>query len=505
MKLFSSILTVFALNFYGLAQNQLMINEVSQGPSGVKEYVEFVVAGGLSCEEDENTVDLRGVIFDDNNGYFASGSGTGIASGAVRFANNSFFQAVPTGTIILVYNDGDPNPLVPPIDLSLTDGNCRLIIPISSNLLEWQTETPTTSSSTYTASSWTTGGSSWSPLGMANSDDSFQIRNNSLDISPIHSVSWGNNTSNSIIYFSSAGGNVFSFTNDFSNDFNTQINWTEGSVGIDETPGYANNTANENWLLSMNASCRGGSMNLNGIVSYTSCPNACDASATAIIQGGTLPLSYSWSNGSNTTSIQDICIGNYTFVVTDFYNCQDSLSIEVFPGFGSPNATLNDYNSLITSNSEPIQLNYSSSGGMFYSSCGSCISNNGIFSPSLAGLGVHTVCYVVGSGECMDTACIELEVEPSDFNIYIPNVLTPNNDNVNDTWFVDHSGIEILSCQILNRWGNRVAENLNGELIWDGKTKDGVKAEEGVYFYSLEIKNGFGEIKKLAGFLELIY
>lgn len=505
MKLYYSILTFVFIDFISFAQTQLMINEVSQGPSGVKEYLEFVVAGNLSCEENENTFDLRGVIIDDNNGYFATGSGTGIASGAVRFANITLFQAVPTGTIILVYNDADPNPLVPPIDLSLTDGNCRLIIPISSNLLEWQTETPTTSSTTYSASSWTTGGSSWSPLGMANTDDSFQIRSNEFDMNPNHSVSWGNNTTNSIIYFSSAGGKVFSFTNDFSNDFNTQINWTEGTVGINETPGYANNPANENWILSMNAACRGGSLNINGIVSYTSCPNACDASASAIVQGGTAPFSYSWSNGASSTSIQDICVGDYTFTVTDFYNCQDSLSIEVFTGFGSPNATLTDYDSLLTTNSEPIQLSYSSSGGVFYSNCGSCISNNGIFTPSIAGIGIHTVCYVVGSGVCKDTACIELKVEPSEYNIYIPNILTPNNDNVNDTWFVDYSGIEILSCQILNRWGNLVIEKKNGGLIWDGKTKFGEYAEEGVYFYSLEFKNENGEVQTLVGFIELIY
>jgi gliding motility-associated-like protein len=503
MKFIHSLFLFFGFSFSCLAQNQLMINEVSQGPSGVKEYVEFVVAGNLSCEEDENTLDLRGVIFDDNNGYFASGGGTGIASGAVRFTSIPLFQAVPTGTIIVVYNDSDPNPLIPPIDLSLTDGNCRLIIPISSNLLEWQTETPTTSSTSYTASSWTTGGSSWSPLGMANSDDSFQIRSNTLDATPDHSVSWGNNTTNSIIYFTSAGGKVFSFTNDFSNDFNTQVNWTEGTAGTNETPGYANNSANENWILSMNTACRGGELNLNGIVSYTSCPNACDASASAIIQGGTLPLSYSWSTGSSSTSIQDLCIGNYTFVVTDFFNCKDSLSIEVFTGFGSPNATLLDYDSIITLSTNPIQLTYSSSGGIFYSSCGSCISSTGIFSPSIAGSGIHTICYVVGSGECKDTSCIELEVELNEFNLIIPNVLTSNNDGVNDLWFVDYSGIEILNCQILNRWGNLVIEEENGELIWDGKDKNGDEVVEGVYFYKLVFRKN-NEIQTMNGFIELI-
>ncbi|MFN5985130.1 MAG: gliding motility-associated C-terminal domain-containing protein, partial [Fluviicola sp.] len=266
----------------------------------------------------------------------------------------------------------------------------------------------------------------------------------------------------------------------------------------------ANNPANENWILSMNTACRGGELNLNGIVSYTSCPNACDASASAIIQGGTSPLSYSWSTGSSSTSIQDLCVGNYTFVVTDFFNCKDSLDIEVFSGFGSPNATLLDYDSTITLSTNPIQLTFSSSGGTFYSSCGSCITSTGIFSPSIAGIGIHTVCYVVGSDECTDTACIELEVESIDFNINIPNVLTPNSDGVNDVWFVDYSGIEILNCQVLNRWVNLVIEEKNGELIWDGKDKNGDEVVEGVYFYKMKIKKlNENQIEILTGFIEI--
>ena len=46
---------------------QLILNEISQGASGSKEYVEFVVVGNATCSTPVPCIDLRGVVFDDNN------------------------------------------------------------------------------------------------------------------------------------------------------------------------------------------------------------------------------------------------------------------------------------------------------------------------------------------------------------------------------------------------------------------------------------------------------
>jgi hypothetical protein len=79
------VLCVLLICFRGLFAQQLIINEISQG-TGSSEYVEFVVIGTPTCVTPVPSLDLRKVIIDDNNGYFAPGSGTGIAGGAVRFA-----------------------------------------------------------------------------------------------------------------------------------------------------------------------------------------------------------------------------------------------------------------------------------------------------------------------------------------------------------------------------------------------------------------------------------
>lgn len=334
---------LFAI-FCGITSHaqQLMINEISQG-TAAKEYVEFVVVGTPSCLSPAPTSDLRGIVIDDNNGDFQPGSGAGIAIGAVRFANIPFWSAIPQGTLILIYNESDINPAIPPIDQSMTDGNCRLILPINSNLLEGQAISPTTSSTTYPASaSWIAGGGAWAQVAMANSNDSFQIRQTSTSLSATHVVSWGTNTLNNQIYFPSASGAVFSMMNTSDNNPTNQANWSNGAVGANETPGAANNTANDAWIGSMNPQCGvSNSLQLSISSTPTGCGLSCTGTADVSISGGTSPYSVLWSNGNTFTAISSLCGGTYTVTVTDAGGCSASEQVDVAIMPNTLNVTLN--------------------------------------------------------------------------------------------------------------------------------------------------------------------
>jgi hypothetical protein len=49
-----------------------------------------------------------------------------------------------------------------------------------------------------------------------------------------------------------------------------------------------------------------------------------------------------------------------------------------------------------------------------------------------------------------------------------------------------------------------VIEEKNGELIWDGKDKNGDEVVEGVYFYKMKIKKlNENQIEILTGFIEI--
>ena len=327
-------LLVLLLLSFGSNAQQLFVNEISQGTSGAKEYVEFVVVGNATCQTPVPTIDLRGVVIDDNNGLFATGSGTGIASGAVRFANNVFWSAIPQGTIIVVYNNSDINPLLPPNDASMTDNNCRLVLPANSSLLEGQSISPTTSVTTYPATaSWVAGSGSWSQLGMANGGDSFQIRSSNTATTASHAVSWGNNTLNNQIYFSTIGGGVFSMMNTTSNLPTLQGNWTVGSV---ETPGAANNTANAAWISSMNPQCgtTPTSIQLTLTPTLVSCLGGATGAISSSITGGTAPYTYLWNNNATSSGLMNIAAGTYTLTVTDATGCTASAQATISSNSG---------------------------------------------------------------------------------------------------------------------------------------------------------------------------
>jgi gliding motility-associated-like protein len=330
---------------FGSFGQQLIINEVSQG-TGASEYVEFVVIGSATCTSPVPSLDLRRVIIDDNNGYFATGTGTGIATGALRFADIAFWQNGPQGTYIVIYNELSPNAALPPNDLSLTDGNCRLIIPASSTLLESTTVSPTTTNSAYPPNaSWAPGGS-WNQVALSNGGDSFQVPTIPSTGIPFHSVSWGGNSTNTIIYFSgTAVGKVFSFTNNTSNNWNTQANWTSGNVGVNETPGAPNNAANDAWIATMNPAC---SVNPGLTLTLTptneTCINACNGSITSTVTNGQAPYTYLWSNGATTANLTNVCPGQYTLEVTTATGCSVIQSSTITAGQAIPTLTLTPIN-----------------------------------------------------------------------------------------------------------------------------------------------------------------
>jgi len=321
-----------------LSAQSLRINEVSQGPSGSKEYVELVVTGPVltSCSDQPQCLDLRGWILDDNNGYFSNGvlSGTGLAAGAVRFANDPLWQCINPGTIILIYNDNDPNSSVPPQDISNTDGNCKLVIPISSTKFERHETAPNNTSMAYATNGWVAGGN-WTVISMANGDDSFQVYAPSNTTVPVHGVSWGNNNSNNFIYFSgAAGGLVYSCLNGTSGDFSLQSNWTSAPVASGQTPGVANSTQNAALLGGMNLNC-GTPLVVTVTPVNESCAGNCDGSATLTVSGGQAPYQTPiWSNGTVAAQVSGLCPNNYSVEVTDANGCSSTQNFTISSNAG---------------------------------------------------------------------------------------------------------------------------------------------------------------------------
>jgi len=93
---------------------------------------------------------------------------------------------------------------------------------------------------------------------------------------------------------------------------------------------------------------------------------------------------------------------------------------------------------------------------------------------------------------CSASATFRLLVRPPKINIFIPNVFSPNGDNVNDgfTLFTD-AQISIDKLLIFDRWGNMMFETRNispndPSIGWDGRFK-GQFVNPGVYVYAFHL------------------
>lgn len=224
-----------------------LVNEMSNGPSGEQEYIELLVCG-TPC----TTVDLRGWIVDDNNGTAFNGFGTemvgsGVSTGHLRFRNIAQWAAVPTGSLIVIYNDGDPNPALPavdPTDTAPTDS--VYVLPASHASLESCSTLPNaTVSGAYAPCAYA--GGSWTRVGLRNDGDAAQTRR--PDGTYFHGISYGPNTQNmnnggvENLRISTLGhaGRMIYFRD---TDPRVAANFTSAAIGAGQTPGAPNDAAN---------------------------------------------------------------------------------------------------------------------------------------------------------------------------------------------------------------------------------------------------------------------
>jgi len=75
-----------------------------------------------------------------------------------------------------------------------------------------------------------------------------------------------------------------------------------------------------------------------------------------------------------------------------------------------------------------------------------------------------------------------------DYNVFIPNVFTPNGDEFNNVFEISITGGMLERGFVANRWGNVVHEFSPDNLIWDGNAKAGMPVQDGVYTYVVNIR-----------------
>lgn len=95
-----------------------------------------------------------------------------------------------------------------------------------------------------------------------------------------------------------------------------------------------------------------------------------------------------------------------------------------------------------------------------------------------------------GCGTATDTVKVKVFEK-----LFIPNAFTPNNDGINDTWFIETlEAYPQAEVKVFNRYGQMVFDNHGINKPWNGMFK-GTLLSPGAYVYLIDLKNNSQPVK----------
>lgn len=221
------------------------------------------------------------------------------------------------------------------------------------------------------------------------------------------------------------------------------------------------------------------------VAAEASCANRANGSLTLSLSGGTSPYILKWENGTSDNPRLGLLPGNYPFTVTDASGCifKDTAFVP-----GPPPLSVSEI--IVPPDCENLNnatLQIEPAGG---TPPYNIRWEDGSLSLFRLMLSPAVYSYVItDSRQCQlaDTA----EIKPPDCGLFIPNVITPNGDGVNDRFII--LGIEKFPNNeliIFNRWGRELLQFRGYKNEWDGRDSNGTLVAEGVYYFILRLSNG---------------
>ena len=177
---------------------------------------------------------------------------------------------------------------------------------------------------------------------------------------------------------------------------------------------------------------------------------------------------------------------------------------EVAGLFGFPDQLLTPDTLIFLGNSVPIELS-ASCGERFQWIPADDVSDvtvaEPVITPSEAGDFVYTLAIRDNVSGCVATDSIRIRViDPATLSceeVYLPRAFTPNGDGLNDTYGISnpYAMRELISFEILDRWGALVFSSADPFTRWDGSFQ-GQAVNPGVFFYRVRYR--CNELEKLS-------
>ena len=216
-------------------------------------------------------------------------------------------------------------------------------------------------------------------------------------------------------------------------------------------------------------------------------------------------LDYNWNFGDVQTSTLENPTHNYqsednytvTLIATASTGCADTIQYEVLAS-NLPSAAFEYetecfqnvfFNSISNGFGTDLSYNWNLDDG--------ATTADSVFIHEYTNPGQYDVMLIVTNPlGCADTITSQVQVDLSTplTEIEIPNILTPNGDNINDELTLDAAFDECNDYEMLifNRWGVQVFKQVKGSASFRGLDKAGAKLTTGVYFFTIRA----GELEK---------
>jgi gliding motility-associated-like protein len=135
---------------------------------------------------------------------------------------------------------------------------------------------------------------------------------------------------------------------------------------------------------------------------------------------------------------------------------------------------------------------------------GSTLPTINITQPGSYAVTVSALCF-----DADDAIIVEQDDDCFPVALFVPNVFSPNEDNINDVFSL-HTNPEVqitaLQGTIFDRWGNQIYYSEALDFTWDGRFHEEIM-QPGVYVYVIAIDysvNGLARHEVLSGDVTLI-
>jgi gliding motility-associated-like protein len=199
--------------------------------------------------------------------------------------------------------------------------------------------------------------------------------------------------------------------------------------------------------------------------------------------------SFAWSN-SDTTSTTQVLTGTYTVTVTNQFGCTGtsapfSVVVDEYPladfSTDPPSPQLPNTTVDFTDESDPNGGTITGWSWDFGVANGTASTQNPSWTYPLSGEYSVTLIVTTANG-CVDTVTVQYIIRPAE--ISIPNVFSPNNDGMNDSFNIENIEFFQNEVTVFNRWGQALLEAKNYRNTWRA-----IDVPDGTYYYVVRLNN----------------